>query len=179
MSDSMIGNLFAVGYGLLAGAFAFFIMHLPHTSPEYPAEGSVYAPTEWPPPEDTEAPQPTDGPGLYAANCVACHQDDGMGTPPSFPPLAGSEWVTGDPETPIRVALLGVTGPIEVKGEQFNNTMPQLVLTEEQIAKIVTHIRTSWGNSASEVTVEQVKKVKESLGGRSESWTAEELQALR
>ena len=36
--------------------------------------------------------------------CVACHQPSGMGTPPNFPPLAGSEWVLEeDPARLIRI----------------------------------------------------------------------------
>lgn len=180
MSDSMIRNLFALGYGLLAGAVVFLVSHVPHLSPHWPEdESSAYLPAEWPPEVDTTVQEDLDGAGLYAANCQACHQADGGGTPGAFPPLAGSEWVTGDPETPIRIVLRGVSGPIDVKGTQYNSAMPQLPLDAEQIAKILTHVRSSFGNSASEVTPEMVEGVQESIGDRTDAWTAEELNALR
>ena len=53
--------------------------------------------------------------GGYAV-CQTCHQADGKGLPGAFPPLAGSEWMTKDPETPIRIVLLGLSGEIEVAG---------------------------------------------------------------
>src|SRR6185503_6317006 len=56
--------------------------------------------------------------------CSQCHQPNGLGLPGQFPPLDGSEWLnTESAERAIRIALNGLTGPIEVKGAQFNNTM--------------------------------------------------------
>lgn len=118
--------------------------------------------------------------GAYQTICQSCHQADGNGLPGAFPPLAGSEWVTGDPETPIRIALLGLTGAIEVKGAKFTATMPPPAgITDEQIAEAVTYARTNFGNGAGAVDVELVKKVRASLAGRTQSWTAAELTALR
>jgi mono/diheme cytochrome c family protein len=116
----------------------------------------------------------------YDRICITCHQADGKGMPGTFPPLAGSEWVTGDPETPIRIVLLGIGGAIEVNGEKFNAVMPPPAgLSDADIAEAVTHARTQFGNSASEVTEEQVAAVRAALGGRTKPWTAEELAALR
>ena len=57
--------------------------------------------------------------------CAACHQNSGLGTPGTFPPLAGSEWVNApSPNRIIRLVLHGVSGPIKVKGVDFNNVMP-------------------------------------------------------
>jgi mono/diheme cytochrome c family protein len=118
--------------------------------------------------------------GAYQTICQACHQADGNGLPGAFPPLAGSEWVTGDPETPIRITLLGLTGAIEVKGQKFNAVMPPPpAITDEQIAEAVSYARTNFGNTAGAVDVELVKKVRASLAGRTQSWTAAELSSLR
>lgn len=117
---------------------------------------------------------------VYDAVCTTCHQADGKGLPGAFPPLAGSEWATRDPETPIRIVLLGLGGPIEVAGAKFNAVMPPPAgLTDAQIAEAVTHVRSHFGNSASAVDAAKVAEVRASLGGRTKSWTADELTALR
>jgi mono/diheme cytochrome c family protein len=127
----------------------------------------------------------------YHVACAVCHQPEGQGIPFAFPPLAGSDWMTGDPETPIRIVLLGLTGPIDVNGASFNlvmpppgtalpgSTAPPLPLDDAKIAEAITYARTNFGNHASAVDAEMVKKVRESLGGRTTPWTAAELTALR
>jgi mono/diheme cytochrome c family protein len=118
--------------------------------------------------------------GAYATVCQACHQADGKGMPGAFPPLAGSSWMTGDPETPVRIVLLGLSGPIEVNGAQFNAVMPPPAgMTDETIAEAISHARTSFGNTASKVDAAFVKQVRDSLAGRTNPWTAAELLALR
>jgi mono/diheme cytochrome c family protein len=122
-----------------------------------------------------------DGPSVYTATCQTCHQADGNGMPGQYPPLSGSSWVTQDPETPIRILLLGITGPIDVEGRAFNGTMPsQGHMTDEQIANVLTHVRSSFGNEASAIEPAQVAAVRASLAGRTTPWTGgTELQALR
>jgi uncharacterized protein len=129
--------------------------------------------------------------GAYHVACGVCHQPEGQGIPFAFPPLAGSDWMTGDPETPIRIVLLGLGGPIEVNGSSFNLVMPPpgialpgstvapLPLDDAMIAEAITYARTNFGNTASAVDAELVKKVRDSLGGRTTPWTAAELTALR
>jgi mono/diheme cytochrome c family protein len=129
--------------------------------------------------------------GPYQVACGVCHQPEGQGIPFAFPPLAGSHWITGDPETPIRIVLLGLGGPIEVNGSSFNLVMPPpgtavpgstvapVPLDDAAIAEAITYARTNFGNNASAVDAEMVKKVRDSLGGRTTPWTAAELTALR
>jgi mono/diheme cytochrome c family protein len=128
-----------------------------------------------------KAPTTTAGAGgAYATVCQACHQADGKGMPGAFPPLAGSSWMTGDPETPVRIVLLGLSGEIEVNGAKYNAVMPPPAgMTDETIAEAVSHARTSFGNSASKVDAAFVKQVRDSLAGRTNPWTAAELTALR
>jgi hypothetical protein len=88
--------------------------------------------------------------------------------------------MTGDPETPIRIVLLGLSGEIEVNGTTFNLVMPPPpVLEDAMIAEAISYARTNFGNNASAVDAELVKKVRDSLGGRTTPWTAPELTALR
>jgi mono/diheme cytochrome c family protein len=112
--------------------------------------------------------------------CAACHQANGKGLPGAFPSLAGSDWVTADPETPIRVVIAGLSGPIKVAGADYNSMMPPPPgLDDEKIAAVLTYVRKSFGNTADAVTKEQVVAVRASLGGRSSPFTAEELTKLR
>jgi mono/diheme cytochrome c family protein len=112
--------------------------------------------------------------------CVACHQSSGAGAPGIAPPLAGSEWVLGPPNRMIRIPLTGLTGPIKVLGNEYNLNMFAVgaALKDEELAAILTYIRSSWGNKASKITPEQVKKVRDELKGRADPQTAEELQKL-
>lgn len=131
--------------------------------------------------KEGEAKPGVDGAQIYANVCAACHQANGQGVPGSFPPLAGSEWVTGDPETPIRIVLHGLQGTIEVKGTTYNNVMPEWgsKLSNEEIAAVLTHERTSWGNSAEKITPDMVDRIRKETANRSTQWTADELLRLK
>lgn len=124
---------------------------------------------------------PTDpGEATYSTVCAACHQATGQGLPGAFPPLAGSEWVTADPETPIRIVIAGLSGPITVKGGQFASMMPPPAgLDDEKIAAVLTYVRSHFENKAEAVTKEKVAEVRASMNGRATPWTAEELTKLR
>ena len=118
------------------------------------------------------------GAGTYAL-CGGCHQGSGAGVPGQFPPLAGSDWVTGGTERLIRVVLHAVTGPIKINGADFSSAMqmtPQgAVLSDQDIANVLTFIRNSWGNQGSMVTKEMVAQVREAEKARTTPWTQAEL----
>jgi mono/diheme cytochrome c family protein len=101
------------------------------------------------------------GAKAYEQNCASCHQTDGKGMAGSFPPLAGNPAVTGDPAKVIHIVKYGLTGKIEVGGHAFNGIMPPWgsQLSNADIAAAITHIRTSWGNTAGAVTEAQVAAV--------------------
>ena len=110
---------------------------------------------------------------------------DHLGTPGSYPPLAGSEWVNqSDPSRMIRIMLDGLNGPITVKGQQWPGTavMPAFRdagLTDDDLANIATYVRKTWGNNAPAVHPEQVAAIKETTGIRvGRAWTAEELMSI-
>ncbi len=121
------------------------------------------------------------GKAVYESVCALCHNVDGMGKPNQAPPFAGSEWVLGSPNRMIRIPLAGLSGPLSVKGQEWNLAMPAMgaALSEDDLAAVLTYIRQSWGNKASEVTAEQVKKVKSEMGNRSQPWSAGELNAIQ
>lgn len=126
------------------------------------------------------APPVVRGDQIYAGVCQPCHQSHGYGVPGQYPPLAGSEWLLEDNDTPIRLLLHGITGPITVKGRTYNNRMPPFhdKLSNEEIAAVINFTRSQWGNSASEVSPSEVDAVRRQTEGRRE-WTAEELLKLR
>jgi quinoprotein glucose dehydrogenase len=98
--------------------------------------------------------------------CAACHGQQGEGTA-AGPPLAGSEWVNGPPENLIRIQLRGLQGPITVKGQTYDfpsGMAPLAYQTDEQIAAVLTYIRSSFGNSAPAVTPAEVAALRPEAG---------------
>jgi mono/diheme cytochrome c family protein len=86
------------------------------------------------------------GAGVYAANCVACHQPDGQGAPGVAPPLAGNVGRhVGSPEGRnylARVPLTGMVGTITVDGVRYvGNNMPSFAaLSDADIASVVGYV---------------------------------------
>jgi mono/diheme cytochrome c family protein len=115
--------------------------------------------------------------------CVACHQANGAGVAGVYPPLVGSEWVTGSEERLIRVLLHGLNGPIEVKGNTYNGLMPAFGRvpgggynwSNERIAQVLSYIRQEWGNTAGPITTEQVAAVLQAEAARNKPWTQADL----
>ena len=99
--------------------------------------------------------------------CVTCHQADGNGlTASGFPPLSGTEWVTGDQVRLVKVILKGLMGPIEVNGKQYEGAVPMTPfegLSDQEVAAVATYIRNSFGNTASPIQPSVVKEVRATL----------------
>jgi len=114
---------------------------------------------------------------VYSTYCQACHQPNGGGAAGQAPPLAGSEWVLGNPARTARVPLRGLQGPITVKGQEINLNMLSFhdLLTDEQLAGVLTYIRNSFGNKASPVTPDFVKKIRAEVESHPDQFTAPEL----
>lgn len=123
------------------------------------------------------------GKKVFTQSCVVCHQSNGEGLPGQFPPLAGSEWVLseswhGDNHL-VKLTLLGLQGPIEVKGAVYNGAMPGWSqLTDVQISAVLTYIRNEWGNQASAITPDHVKQIREELKGRTDPLTQDQLKQI-
>jgi mono/diheme cytochrome c family protein len=120
---------------------------------------------------------------LYTTKgCIACHQANGAGLPGQFPPLAESEWVTTEGTARlIRIVLNSVIGEISVKGQTYNNPgMPPWrdILTDKEIAAILSFIRQEWGNKAGPVSAPQVKTIRELTADRTTPYSAADLLAI-
>jgi cytochrome c oxidase subunit 2 len=88
------------------------------------------------------------GEKVYAANCVACHQANGRGTPPAFPPLDGSKIATGPKTGHIDQVLNGKPNTAMQSFKQLSDT---------EIAAVITYERNSWSNKAGAVMPAEVK----------------------
>ena len=85
----------------------------------------------------------TKGAAVYAANCVACHQDSGKGVPGAFPALDGSKVVNGPKSDQIAMLLNG------------KNAMPSWkTLSDVEIAAVITYTRNHWSNKAGQNMVQ-------------------------
>lgn len=105
------------------------------------------------------------GAALFGTYCATCHQTNGSGVRGAIPPLDGSRYVVADTDVPAAILLRGIAGPIEVKGEIYNGRMPNFhaSLEDEEIALILTHIRSAWSNNAVGITREQVTAIRQTL----------------
>ena len=121
------------------------------------------------------------GKALFSANCITCHQANGEGLPGQYPPLAGSEVETGDATNQlIAIVLKGLQGPVEIKGKPYNNAMQawEGQYTDQQLAAILTYVRSDWGNNAPAITAEMVKQIRDEFKDRKEQWTWAEIQKI-
>ena len=117
---------------------------------------------------------------VFAGVCQACHQADGKGVEGKYPPLAGSEWLMQDGTIPARIVLYGLEGEIHVKGNGFNNKMPQFQdkLSNEEIAAAISYARSSFGNKGNAVSPMEVDSIRKMYSGRG-PWSAAALESLR
>jgi len=86
----------------------------------------------------------TEGEKVYIKQCVVCHQANGQGMPPAFPPLAGGKISTGPLAAHIDIVMNGSKkNPVMVawKGQ----------LSDLEIAAVVTYERNSFGNKAGDM----------------------------
>ena len=100
------------------------------------------------------------GNDVYVDFCMQCHLANGKGDLINFPPLDGSDWLTKKRKLSIQSVKFGQNGPITVKGKKFNNIMPPLGLSNQEVADVMNYIMNSWGNKQKKmVTVEEVAAV--------------------
>ena len=122
------------------------------------------------------------GKKLYAVNCASCHQPSGLGLGEQYPPLAGSEWVSANPELIIKVILKGLKGEIEVKGKTYAPAGGMAAVTnlksDREIANVTTYVRQAWGNESPEVSVEDVAQVRVESAEQKDQWVGDALQSL-
>lgn len=109
----------------------------------------------------------TRGVAVYRDHCLTCHQVDGGGVPWMQPPLAGSAIVTGPVDPLIELTLRGIgadePGTLPATGEWSQNMAGFRMLSDEDIASVLTYIRDTWGNDADAVEPAFVSAVRNRL----------------
>jgi mono/diheme cytochrome c family protein len=118
------------------------------------------------------------GSTVFQSVCAACHQLDGRGMAGLAPPLRNSEWVTGEADVLVRIALHGVRGPIDAAGQRFEGEMPgQAYLPDGDLAAVLSWLRRSFGHQADVIDAAAIKAIRDRHPGRTEPWTAAQLRA--
>ena len=112
------------------------------------------------------------GQDVYKSVCEACHQPDGRGQDRVAPALVGSALALAASDIPARILFNGKEGKVGL--------MPPLgtVLTDDQIAAVLTYVRREWGQTGAPVDAASIKEARAAAAGRQKPWTDAELQAL-
>lgn len=112
---------------------------------------------------------------------MGCHHQEGIGSDGGGPPLRKSEWVN-DNWAPIVIVLFGLKGSVYVNGKRYQEpdiapSMPALgdILSDEQVAAILTYLRYGFDNREVAVTAEAVAKIRQQSLQRTEPYTEQEL----
>ncbi len=102
------------------------------------------------------------GAKLYEQHCAQCHGDNGKGVPNAYPALAGNRAVLmAQTSNLVQIVLNGGYAPA-TQGNPRPFGMPPfvLVLSDSDIAAVLTHVRSSWGNQASLVSPLEVNRIR-------------------
>ncbi len=142
-------------------AIAHFLKSLPGAGPalEGPQPAFTYEPAV------AQASASTPGAKVYATNCAACHMSTGTGFSGMFPALAGNPVLNSqDPISLIHIVLSGSTMPA-TQGAPMPAIMPGFAsqLSDQQVADVVTFIRSSWGNKGGPVDASQVTNLRSAI----------------
>lgn len=117
---------------------------------------------------------------IFLQKCATCHGPAGEGIGKAIPPLAGAPWVTGSPMPLTALVLDGLKGEQTINGQRYSGIMPAWrgVLTDPEIAAVLTYIRQDWGNQAPPVSIDFVHQINQRYEARRSFWTAPELNAI-
>lgn len=104
----------------------------------------------------------TFGKSIYDRECAVCHGAEGLGAPPHYPPLAGNQSIQmSSAVNAIRMVLNGGFPP-GTMGNPRPYGMPPFAqrLTDDEVAAVVSYIRTAWDNRGSPVSARQANELR-------------------
>ena len=95
---------------------------------------------------------------VYLEQCAMCHGENGIGDPPHYPPLANNQSIQMESAVnPIRMVLNGGFPPGTARNPRPHGMPPFAQrLSDNEVAAVVTYIRSSWGNHGTAVSPGQV-----------------------
>jgi mono/diheme cytochrome c family protein len=102
------------------------------------------------------------GKPIFDRECASCHGATGLGMPPHYPPLAGNQSIQMvSAVNAIRMVLNGGYPP-GTAGNPRPYGMPPFAqrLSDDEVAAVVTYIRTSWGNRGDPVSARQANELR-------------------
>ena len=90
----------------------------------------------------------------------------------------GSQRLLGAPELPIKIVLKGLQGPITAGGKSYDSVMPghEQLLSDQEIADVLSYARSAWGNDAGDIKAETVRKLREQWKEQVKPWTQKNLR---
>mgnify|MGYP005867415555 CR=1 FL=1 len=103
------------------------------------------------------------GEKVYKEYCQTCHQANGQGLPPVYPPVAKSDYIKNKPKKDVISSVVnGLQGEITVNGKKYNGVMVALPskYTDDDAAAVLTYVYNTWGNPGGAVTAAEVKAVR-------------------
>lgn len=154
ITDSVVGKIWRVIY--TGERDKFGKENLAKMVEEKVTASNIRTPRE--PEDNLERDIELKGEFAYNIYCAACHQRNGEGAPPRFPPITDSEWITGNKALTLMVILNGLDTP------QYEISMPAHdFLSDDQTAQIATYIRRMFGTDDSEVSTEEAREVRKRL----------------
>ncbi|MVN20557.1 c-type cytochrome [Mucilaginibacter arboris] len=138
---------------LLLSPFCFLLMAQTKQKPKAKAASTKAKPV----PSAAAKASAANGLKVFTQTCISCHQADGGGVPRMNPPLIKTPWVLGDQARLIKIVLNGFKEDVEINGDYYSNVMPSFAyLKDQDIADVLTYVRSNFGNKASAITVKQV-----------------------
>ena len=112
--------------------------------------------------------------------CGTCHQEYGQGLAAAgYPPLRQSKWVIEDEERLIKLTLKGLYGPMTVLNQRYEGKVPMTgfegLMSDEEVAAVLTYVRNSFGNKVSAVDPEKVAKIRTEINDKKGFYTPKDL----
>ena len=118
------------------------------------------------------------------AHCSTCHLPHGKGNGIIYPSLVNSPWVSGSEDRLIKLTLHGMWGPLTLHGKTYDPArgVPPMtafrnLLTDDELADVLTFVRNTWGNKAAPISAATVKRVRAETRNQTTFWKPDELMA--